>query len=80
MTIDNDWQFKAEHWEREVKRLISENNSLKNELLLRGTDTSETENIRNVLKEYVCECTGICHAEAFGGPCGRAAYAALNKA
>lgn len=34
MSIDTDWEFKASHWEREAKRLIEENNSLKNELLL----------------------------------------------
>lgn len=34
MSIDNDWEFKASHWEKEAKRLIVENNDLKNEILL----------------------------------------------
>lgn len=36
------------------------------------------EELQQVLKEYVCECAGPCHAESYGGPCGRAAYAALR--
>lgn len=43
MTIDNDWQFKAEHWEREAKRLIAENCSLKNELLLSSSAALSVE-------------------------------------
>jgi hypothetical protein len=33
MNIDTDWQFKAEHWEREAKRLIAENIRLKTEIM-----------------------------------------------
>lgn len=39
MTIDNDWEFKANHWEREAKRLIAENNDLKTEALLSSSRT-----------------------------------------
>lgn len=34
MSIDTDFEFKANHWEREAKRLIAENSNLKNNILL----------------------------------------------
>lgn len=34
MTIDTDWEYKANHYERETKRLILEVNNLKNQLLM----------------------------------------------
>ncbi|WP_377299812.1 hypothetical protein, partial [Rhizobium sp. SGZ-381] len=44
-----------------------------------STALDEIETLRAALREYVCDCAGPCHAETYGGPCRRAAFAALNQ-
>lgn len=53
---------------RHISQLIIERDEARDEIV----------RLRAALAEYVCECTGQCHADLYGGPCGRRAYAALK--
>lgn len=46
MNMDTDWQFKAEHWEREAKQLISQNIHLKTQAI---KDESYIDRLREKL-------------------------------